>query len=104
MGGRAFNQVVTDELTIEARAVGRLGKSRESGVGARGNTCTNAAAGAGSTRGGTARTSRNGGRSAVSEVVLGNGRGHAREGQDGGGRDGSEGRHFDFLVLVVVVN
>lgn len=69
--------------------------SRSGGVGTRTATdCTSTRAGHGGD--GTTRGSRRGG-GHVTEVVLGNGRSHAREGQDGSGRDGGEGRHLDFF-------
>jgi hypothetical protein len=95
-------RVVDVEREVEARAELAV-KSRNSGV--RAGTTTNSRgggvhAGAATNNGrgghGAARGSRRTG-GHVTEVVLGDGRSHAREGQDGGGGDGSEGRHFDFV-------
>ena len=83
------------ELAVKSRD-GRVGTTNGSGgVGAR--TASTRAGGGGD---GTARGSGGGG-SGVTEVVLRDGGSHAREGQDGSGGDGTEGRHFDFWLVVV---
>ena len=97
--------VVDVERKVEARAELAV-KGRGGGVRARtaGNS-RRGAVGTGTASRGSHRTARDGAGhgaargnsrgSTVTEVVLGNGRGHASESQNGSGGDGAEGRHFD---------